>query len=165
MRDAFGGVFMMRLMLVFIVVFVGFGAISLNYAKAFRIKNKVIDLIEQQEIKNVSDILTSTKNYTKDLDKIIDSANYAINCDSTGNKEVYIKEDSRTIGVCYRGITITINNDHKDNDNIYYNVITYGGWNLNFLNMLLALGGENQNTNSPLSGRWRITGEAKVHKN
>ena len=162
MRDAFGGVFMMRLMLVFIVVFVGFGAISLNYAKAFRIKNKVIDLIEQQQIKNVTDILTSTKNYTKSLDKIIDNANYTIECDNSGSKQITIKEDDGIIGVCYRGITITINNSHKDSDNIYYNVITYGGWNLNFLNMILALGGEGQNSNNSLSGKWRITGEAKV---
>lgn len=165
MRDAFGGVFMMRLMLVFIVVFVGFGAISLNYAKAFRIKNKVIDLVEQQQIKNVNDIFSSTThNYTKDLDDIIDNANYAINCDSTGSERVTIKNDEGSIiGICYRGITITKNNEHNDSDNTYYNVITYGGWNLNFLNMLLALGGSNQNTDNPLYGRWRITGEAKVH--
>ena len=164
MRDAFGGVFMMRLMLVFIVVFVGFGAISLNYAKAFRIKNKVIDLIEQQQIKNVTDILTSTKNYTKSLDKIIDNANYAINCDSTGSDRVTIKNDEGSIiGICYRGISITNNNEHNDSDNIYYNVITYGGWNLNFLNMILALGGESQTSDNSLSGKWKITGEAKVH--
>ena len=50
MRDAFGGEFMIRLMMVFIVVYVGFGAISLNYAKTFRLKNKIIDIIEQESI-------------------------------------------------------------------------------------------------------------------
>ena len=50
MRDAFGGIFMIRLMLVFVFIFVAFTAISLNYAKAFRIKNKVIDFVEQEEI-------------------------------------------------------------------------------------------------------------------
>ena len=84
MRDAFGGVFMMRLMLVFIVVFVGFGAISLNYAKAFRIKNKVIDLIEQQEIKNI----TNVKNYTSKLDAIVTNADYNISC----NKIILFKK-------------------------------------------------------------------------
>lgn len=163
MRDAFGGVFMMRLMLVFIVVFVGFGAISLNYAKAFRIKNRVIDVIEQQEITNVKSILSSTKNYTDKLDSIIDNANYTITCDNTGSKQLTIKDDTgKVIGICYRGITITNNNEHSDSDNTYYNVTTYGGWNLGFLNMLLALGGKDQNSESPLSGRWAITGEAKV---
>ena len=85
MRDAFGGVFMMRLMLVFIVVFVGFGAVSLNYAKAFSIKNRVIDVIEQLEIIDVESILSSTKNYTDKLDSIIDDANYTITCDNTGS--------------------------------------------------------------------------------
>ena len=43
MRDAFGGVFMFRLMLVFIVIYVAFTAISFKYAKSFRVKNSVID--------------------------------------------------------------------------------------------------------------------------
>lgn len=165
MRDAFGGVFMMRLMLVFIVVFVGFGAVSLNYAKAFRIKNRVIDVIEQLEITDVESILSSTKNYTDKLDSIIDDANYTITCDNTGSKQLTIKDDTdKVIGICYRGINITINNEHKKTNYIYYNVTAYGGWNLGFLNMLLVLGGEDQNSESPLSGRWAITGEAKVRK-
>lgn len=156
MRDAFGGVFMMRLMLVFIVVFVGFGAISLNYAKAFRIKNKVIDLIEQQEIKNI----TNVKNYTSKLDAIVTNADYNISC----NKEEIKNDTGKVIGICYKGIVITENNEHNNSDYIYYDVLTYGGWNLNFLNMLLALGGEAQNSEEPMHGRWKITGEAKVKK-
>ena len=35
--------------IVFIVIYVAFAAISLNYAKAFRIKNKVISYIEENE--------------------------------------------------------------------------------------------------------------------
>ena len=54
MRDSFGGAFMFRLMLVFIFIFVAFSAVSFNYAKAFRIKNKVIDFIEQNEITDFS---------------------------------------------------------------------------------------------------------------
>ena len=162
MRDAFGGVFMMRLMLVFIVIFVGFGAISLNYAKAFRIKNKVIDLIEQQEIRSITN-LNSIKD---ELNNIINASGYNIDCDNTGNETVSIKDDTNNvIGLCHRGITITINNEHNDSNNSYYNIITYGGWNLNFLNMLLALGGENPNSDDPLYGRWQVKGEAKVHKN
>ena len=47
MRDAYGGIFMVRLFLVFIVIYVAFTAVSLNYAKAFRLKNKLIDYVEE----------------------------------------------------------------------------------------------------------------------
>ena len=50
MRDAFGGVFTMNLLLVFIFIYVAVTAVSLNYAKAFRAKNAVIDFIEQKEV-------------------------------------------------------------------------------------------------------------------
>ena len=50
MRDAFGGVFTMNMLLVFIFIYVAFSAVSLTYAKAFRVKNHVIDYIEQNEI-------------------------------------------------------------------------------------------------------------------
>ena len=173
MRDAFGGVFMMRLMLVFIVIFVGFGAVSFNYAKAFRIKNIVIDVVEQMELQksdfgldennnkiNINKLLDSQKGIKDKLDAILEDTNYTITCN--GDESSVIKSNETDIGVCYRGIYIIINNEHKDNMNIYYNVITYGGWNLNALNMLLALGGKDQNSESTLSGRWKITGEAKV---
>ena len=64
MRDAFGGVFMMRLMLAFIFIFVAFSAVSLNYAKAFRVKNKVIDVVEQMEIQNINEF----SNYYNKID-------------------------------------------------------------------------------------------------
>lgn len=49
MRDAFGGAFMIKLMLVFLVIYVCFIAVALNYAKAFKAKNGIIDLIEKYE--------------------------------------------------------------------------------------------------------------------
>ena len=49
MRDAFGGAFMVKLMLVFLVIYVCFIAIALNYAKAFKAKNGIIDYIERYE--------------------------------------------------------------------------------------------------------------------
>ena len=50
MRDAFGGAFMIKLFLVFILIYVCFIALALNYAKAFKVKNKIIDYLETNEI-------------------------------------------------------------------------------------------------------------------
>lgn len=49
MREGFGGTFMMAMMMVFVVVFVSFLALALNYAKTYRVKNKIIDIIEQNQ--------------------------------------------------------------------------------------------------------------------
>lgn len=49
MREAFGGAFTIKLMLIFLAIYIAFIAVALNYAKAFRVKNQIINLIEQNE--------------------------------------------------------------------------------------------------------------------
>ena len=49
MRDAFGGAFSINLMLIFLVLYVSFICVALNYSRAFRVKNRIINIIEQQE--------------------------------------------------------------------------------------------------------------------
>ena len=45
---------MIKLVLIFIVIYVSFMAVAINYAKAFRVKNEVINIIEQiqEELKH-----------------------------------------------------------------------------------------------------------------
>lgn len=49
MREAFGGAFMIKVMLIFLGIYIAFMAVALNYAKAFRVKNQIINIIEQYE--------------------------------------------------------------------------------------------------------------------
>ena len=49
MNESVGGALMLRIFLVVIVLFVIFMAVSINYARAFRTKNGVINIIEQYE--------------------------------------------------------------------------------------------------------------------
>lgn len=56
MRDAFGGTFMIKLMMIFLVIYVCFVSVAYNYAKAFRTKNTIVDLIERYEGYNKSSI-------------------------------------------------------------------------------------------------------------
>ncbi len=49
MRDALGGVINIQFILVFIVLVSGYLAFSVNYTKAFRAKNKIIDVYESYE--------------------------------------------------------------------------------------------------------------------
>lgn len=49
MRDAFGGVANLVIIVVFLVLVSGYLAFNVNYTKAFRVKNKIISVIEQYE--------------------------------------------------------------------------------------------------------------------
>lgn len=49
MREAIGGAFLIKLVMFFVVVYVCFLAIGINYAITFRVKNQIINLIEAHE--------------------------------------------------------------------------------------------------------------------
>ena len=157
MRDAFGGVFMIRLMLVFVFIFVSFTAISLNYAKAFRIKNRVIDFIEQEEIFSLDTLFKDTKRLKK-LEKILADSGYNKTCKNNDGK--IATEDGLPTKYCYHGIVFE-QADMIDRT-IIYNIYSYAGWDLGSLNMILALGGQSQNSKNVIGGSWEISGEARV---
>lgn len=76
MRDAVGGAFMIKLLLVFLAVYTIFIAIAINYAKAFRVKNKVLDIIEQNEGMNFID--TSDGSVRDQLDTYMNNISYNV---------------------------------------------------------------------------------------
>lgn len=49
MREAIGGTWIFGLVIVFIVLFTSYLALSVNYSKAFKVKNKIISIIEENE--------------------------------------------------------------------------------------------------------------------
>lgn len=49
MREAIGGTWLTQLVIVFMLIFVAFLALSLNYTKAFKMKNEVLTIIEKYE--------------------------------------------------------------------------------------------------------------------
>lgn len=49
MRDAFGGVANLVIIVVFLTLVSGYLAFNVNYTKAFRVKNKIISTIEEYE--------------------------------------------------------------------------------------------------------------------
>ncbi len=49
MRDVVGSSFMFRILIIFIVMFIVFMCFTVAYAKTFRLKNRVIDILEQSQ--------------------------------------------------------------------------------------------------------------------
>lgn len=49
MKESVGGTLLLQIVLVFLVVYIGFMAIVINYGRVFRYKNAIINKIEQSE--------------------------------------------------------------------------------------------------------------------
>lgn len=49
MRQAIGSTWVLQLVIIFMLIFVAFLALSINYTKAFRVKNELVTMIEKYE--------------------------------------------------------------------------------------------------------------------
>ena len=49
MRQAIGGTWILQLVISFMLIFVAFLALSVNYSKAFRVKNELVTILEKYE--------------------------------------------------------------------------------------------------------------------
>jgi len=49
MRQTIGATWILQLVIIFMLIFVGFLALSINYTKAFKIKNEMLSMIEKYE--------------------------------------------------------------------------------------------------------------------
>lgn len=143
MREAFGGTFTIKLMLIFLAIYIAFIAVALNYAKAFRVKNRIIDIIEQNEGINDSDY-TDTKEGS-----VIGSINTYLNTVSYYVNLADIKNSNTDNVHCYdRGYCIE-ETSGLTNDGVtskYYKVTTYININLPFFKL---------NFNVPITGETR----------
>lgn len=156
MKDAFGGVFMIKLFLIFLAIYIGFTAMALNYAKAFKVKNKVVEYLENNEVVDMEHMSAADLNAMEaDFEReILGNMNYRItrssmNCTGT----VY----------CENGIAIRQINPPEDRRNkigVYYKVETYVGWNIPFINKLLAASGSEYDE-TVAYGRWTVVGETR----
>ena len=49
MRESIGATWILQLVIIFMLIFVAFLALSVNYTKAYKIKNEVVTIIEKYE--------------------------------------------------------------------------------------------------------------------
>ncbi|HHT38783.1 MAG TPA: hypothetical protein GXZ95_05205 [Mollicutes bacterium] len=114
MRESIGGAFLIKIMIVFIIVYNSVLAIAVNYAMAFRVKNKAVDLLEQYEGCKTA------------ADKIIAYVN------TVG----YYRADTSAS----KGIKIdTIQVDNNNRRGYYYEVTTFIQFDFPFVGRLLVV--------------------------
>ncbi len=61
MRESIGGTWLFTIVIVFIVLFTSFLALSINYSKAFKVKNGIVNIVEKNE-----GVSVTTKDEIKD---------------------------------------------------------------------------------------------------
>lgn len=164
MRDAFGGAFMIKLFLVFIFIYICFTAVALSYAKAFKVKNKVIDYLETSEITSLDNMTAKQMNeFGKYInEEIVGNMNYNMSGYNICKGYPRKNDAGRIVGICDpAGVIIEETGTARNTEGVYYTVSTYLGWNLGFLNKLTELNGNNERPGI-VTGTWRISGETRV---
>lgn len=136
MRESIGATWIFSICLTFIVLFTAYLAISVNYAKAFRIKNHIISVIEQNEgFKNsaaesigtylVTQGYTATGNCPETI-SVEDG--YYNSTQTEWQKTACINAYTTTEGTCnacvYR-LTVDSRNDDLNACKSYYKVVTF----------------------------------------
>lgn len=170
MRDAFGGAFMIKIFLVFIVIYVGFTALSLNYAKAFKVKNKILDYLETNEITSINTLATGSvikdfENYINE--EVVGALNYNMSDQDICAQKGYVADgisttkENKKIYCSTSGFIIRETGRSTSTKGIYYTVTTYVRWNLPFLNNILTFGG-NATDEDVIRGTWKISGETRI---
>lgn len=140
MKEAIGGGWLLGFVIVFVVLFSGYLAVSINYTKSFKIKNKIINLIETNEgftksknfdLNSLSkDELNKDKSTEAKIFKALKDIGYYttsdVNCDPV--------EDGKEIGGGYcvkRITTVGIGS--------YYKVKTFILFDLDFINFTIQI--------------------------
>ena len=160
MKDAFGGTFMIRIMLVFIFLFVFFIAIALSYVKAFRIKNEIIDYLEKNQVvisdktSFVGKSAMDDGTIRSDIMSITEKYNYGVTCEDVR----YSDNKSCISGVIIE--PVDVNTKVNGVDYRYYNVYVVINHDLGFLKILLSLTRESDS--GDMSGTWTVSGKTKV---
>jgi len=131
MRESFGGTFMINLMLIFIVIYISFMCIAISYAKAFRVKNSVINILEQnQYYEGDNDTITKVDNY---LEKVPYS-----------ERDIAKNDCDKRDGYTTKQGACIISSSKENSEYNYYKVITYIAIELPFfdINITIPISGE-----------------------
>jgi hypothetical protein len=130
MQEAFGGTFLLKLFMVFFVIYVTFIGVALNFAKTYRVKNHVIDYFEQYQYDSETDDLgTFIENYK--LNEYLNNVPYKINDED-------IKDVCKEVGgVSSNGICVVT--EGNSTNARYYKIYVYFVAEFPFFNIKMTI--------------------------
>ena len=138
MRDAYGGILNIVIVVVFLVIISGYLAFNVNYTKAFRLKNEIISTLEEYEGAGFDSI---SPGCTRALCTKINSYASAIGYNvSKINKpdENWRCDDS--VGYCVGKFTVPSDTEGvNEQSNVYFRVITQINIDIPIINNIMGL--------------------------
>lgn len=126
MREAIGGALLIKLVMVFIVIYVCFLGIGINYAITFRVKNQIINLIEAYEGYELAE--SKIKEYVAGVGYF-----------RTSGGQMNLDENCTDLGYCIRELT--------SDRGKYYKVTAYVSFDFPIIGEILTF---------PVSGETKI---------
>lgn len=158
MKEAVGGFSLFNIVIVFVLVFTGYISLSINYSKAYNVKNEILNIIRNQGGVCTSDTPSLTDNCYNFTEQIIDyfkEANYR----STGTCKdnwVGFSREGRNLGVNAKNAAFCVNaikaNTNSELPNaLYYQVKVFYQLDLPVINKFFefSIVGETSRVYSP----------------
>lgn len=150
MKEATGSAWIFTICLTFIILMTGYLAISVNYAKAFRIKSYIVTSIEENEGYDGT--------LGREIETYLTAQGYAVKGEcpnrltvngysTSWRKTDCLQEDrSGQCGVCIYEMPVTTGNDEIDADRKYYRVVAFFNFDIPIVNVFLtfSVGGESK---------------------
>ena len=135
MRDAIGQVFALQVILIFVMLINGYMAYSVNYARAFRVKNHIVNIIEQYEGVNNQYALEEIEDYVAKMNYDVDNQQLAkFYNDNPG------AVCSFATGWCCVPHEVSSTGADEDKNGVYYTVVTFVSIDIPVVKNILGLG-------------------------
>ena len=130
MQEAFGGSFLLKLFMVFFIIYVTFIGVALNFAKIYRIKNNVINILEQGQFDGSDNdpALVEMANYLASVPYNVTVQDISNFCEKNNDVNDVVSNKS---GICIR--------KRGDDSKPYYKVSVYYVARFPFFNLNLPI--------------------------
>ncbi len=138
MRDAIGQVFALQVILAFVLLINGYMAYSVNYTRAFRVKNQIVNIIEQYE-GPTDEAMAKIGSYVDGMTYKVPQTlinNFRNNYSSNSGESAVSCQD----GWCYIAHNVKTTGGDGELNGTYYSVITFVNIDIPVINNLIGLG-------------------------
>ena len=143
MKDAIGGSLLLNLIVIFTSVVILFFAGILSYSKAYKVKNKIIEVIERTDGNITPNVISEINNeLTKVGYKVMDRASDESKCSSHSSRGICNNLNTSTFNYCIC--------KHENSNASIFEVITYVHFEFPVIGDLLTF---------PVKGETKILGK------
>lgn len=134
MKESIGNAAILGIVIVFVGVFIGLFATSSSYTKAFKVKNKIVEILEKyDDILGVKVVVNNSLNETveNEINDVLSESGYRIsrtgnNCPVRNNQNAVVKNQTQNYEYCIYEYSTTKGTYYGVTAYIYYELPVIG---------------------------------------